>query len=169
MAESSGDTQPTGDKGEPAGRYTATVSCFVAGTPSQVFATLSDGWYYSGWVVGTSHVRAVDVDWPAVGSRIHHASGVWPAVLRDETVVEQVEPNSLLVLTAQGRPLGQARVVIKLAAEEDGTRVTMHETPTAGPGRWLHNPATAALLTRRNTESLARLTALAERRTQPAD
>ena len=65
------------------------------------------------------------------------------------------------------RDQGAADLVCELAAEHDGTRVTMHETPTAGPGRWLHNPATEALLTRRNTESLARLSALAERRTRP--
>lgn len=145
----------------------ATVTCYIAASPPQVFATLSNGWYYSNWVVGTSHVRAVDESWPAVGSRIHHAAGVWPLVGRDETVVDEVESDRLLVLTARGRPIGQARVVIELAAEHDGTRVTMHETPTAGPGRWLHNRATEALLSRRNTESLARLSALAERRTRP--
>ncbi len=145
----------------------ATVNCYIAAPPSQVFAALCDGWYYSGWVVGTSHVRAVDADWPAVGSRIHHAAGVWPLVTRDETLVEEVDLDHRLVLTARGRPLGEARVVITLAGESPGTRLTMEETPTAGPGQWLHNPATEALLIRRNTESLARLTALAERRTQP--
>jgi len=45
----------------------------------------------------------------------------------------------------------------------------MVETPIAGPGKWLHNPAAEALLIRRNQESLARLAALAERRTEPAD
>ncbi len=145
----------------------ATVDCFIAATPPRVFAVLSDGWYYSDWVVGTSHVRAVDEQWPAVGSRIHHAAGVWPLVMRDVTTVEQVEPERSLVLTARGRPLGEARVVITLAAERDGTRLTMEETPTAGPGRWLHNPASEALLIRRNAESLTRLSALAERRTIP--
>lgn len=43
----------------------------------------------------------------------------------------------------------------------------MSETPIAGPGKSLHNPATEALLTRRNIESLARLAALTERRTTP--
>lgn len=125
----------------------ATVDCFIAATPPRVFAVLSDSWYYSDWVVGTSHVRAVDEQWPAVGSRIHHAAGVWPLVMRDVTTVEQVEPERSLVLTARGRPLGEARVVITLAAERDGTRLTMEETPTAGPGRWLHNPASEGLLT----------------------
>lgn len=146
----------------------ATVTCHIAATPSEVFGVLADGWYYSDWVVGTSHVRAVETHWPAVGSRLHHAAGVWPLITRDETAVEQLEPGRL-VLTARGRPFGEARVVLNLAPDNGGTRITMHETPTAGPGRWLHNPITEALLTRRNTESLARLAALAERRTHPAD
>lgn len=145
----------------------ATVTCRIAVRPSQVFAVLGDGWYYSHWVVGTSHVRAVDPSWPAVGSRIYHATGGWPLVIRDETVVEQMERDRLLVLTARGRPVGEARVVLTLTAEGNGTHVSLQETPTAGPGRWLHNPLTEAVLRRRNVETLARLTALAERRTRP--
>jgi hypothetical protein len=45
----------------------------------------------------------------------------------------------------------------------------MHEAPVAGPGKWLHNPVTEAVLTRRNVETLARLTALVERHTTPND
>jgi uncharacterized protein YndB with AHSA1/START domain len=132
-----------------------------------VFAVLADGWLYSNWVVGTSHMRAVEANWPAVGSRLHHAAGVWPAVARDESVVEELEPDRRLVLTAKGRPFGEARVVIELEASGETTRITMTETPTAGPGKWIHNPLTEALLVRRNVEALARLAALAERRTQP--
>lgn len=144
----------------------AKVSCVIAASPAAVFAVLSEGWYYSDWVVGTSHVRAVDQDWPQQGSRLHHAVGVWPMVLRDESAVEQVIPDHLLVLTAKGRPLGEAKVTIELLAEGRGTRLNMTETPVAGPGRWLNNPVLQALLTRRNVESLARLTALVERRTK---
>jgi uncharacterized protein YndB with AHSA1/START domain len=147
----------------------ATVSKTVNASPGAVFAVLADGWLYSNWVVGTSHMRAVEADWPAVGSRLHHAVGVWPAVARDESVVEELEPNRRLVLTAKGRPLGEARVVIQLKPSGDATLVTMTETPIAGPGKWVHNPVTEALLIRRNVESLARLAALAERRTQPDD
>jgi uncharacterized protein YndB with AHSA1/START domain len=132
-----------------------------------VFAVLADGWLYSNWVVGTSHMRAVEANWPAIGSRLHHAAGVWPAVARDESVVEELEPDRRLVLTAKGRPFGEARVVIELEASGETTRITMTETPTAGPGKWIHNPLTEALLVRRNVEALARLAALAERRTQP--
>ena len=132
----------------------------IKATPAQTFEVLSDGWRYTNWVVGTSHMRAVEADWPAKGSRIFHAAGVWPMATRDETVVEEVEPDRRLVLLARGRPFGEARIVIELEADGDGTRVTMDETPVKGPGQWLHNPLTEALLVRRNTESLARLTAV---------
>ena len=147
----------------------AQVSRVIATTPEQVFAVLADGWAYSNWVTGTSHMRAVQADWPAAGSKIHHAAGVWPAVARDETVVEAVVDGQRLVLTARGRPFGEARVVIELTADAAGTRVDMGETPIAGPGKWLNTPATEALLTRRNTESLARLAAIVERRTEPEE
>jgi hypothetical protein len=145
----------------------ATNSTHMNAAPDDVFAVLADGWAYSNWVVGTSHMRAVEPEWPAVGSRLFHAVGAWPAVARDETQVEYVEKGRRLILIARGRPLGEAKVSIELAPEGDGCRVTMHETPIAGPGRWLHNPASEALLARRNVESLARLTAIAERRQHP--
>jgi hypothetical protein len=132
-----------------------TVDRFIAAPPSEVFSVLADGWTYSNWVVGTSHMRAVAADWPAVGSKLHHASGVWPLALRDESV------------TVKGRPFGEAKVVMTLTAEDDGTRVSMYEAPTKGPGKWLHNQATEALLIRRNVEALARLGAIAERHTSP--
>lgn len=147
----------------------AQVSRLISASPARVFAVLADGWSYSNWVTGTSHMRAVEADWPKVGSKIHHAAGVWPAVTRDETVVEAVVDGQRLVLTARGRPFGEARVVIELTADNGGTRVDMSETPIAGPGKWLNNRATEALLARRNIESLARLAAIVERRTQPLE
>ena len=145
----------------------ATVSARLAATPAQVFAVLADGWAYAGWVVGASHVRAVEATWPAVGSRLHHASGMWPAVVSDETRVEQVDPGRRLVLLACGGGLGDARVDLSLIPDGDGTRVTMVEHPTSGPGKWFHNPLADAVLHRRNTEALARLTCLVERPTSP--
>jgi uncharacterized protein YndB with AHSA1/START domain len=146
----------------------ATASRVIQATPEAVWEVLSDGWLYSNWVVGTSHMRAVESDWPATGSRLFHASGVWPLVARDETQVEVSEPSRRLVLIARGRPLGEARVVIELKPDGIGTAVTIHETPVAGPGKWVHNPATDGLLVRRNIETLARLAAIAERHTEPA-
>ena len=145
----------------------ATVKTHINVAPADVFAVLANGWYYSGWVVGTSHMQAVEETWPAVGSRLFHASGVWPVVLADETRVDEVTLDERLVMTARGRPFGEARVEINLAAEGDGTDVTFSETPLSGPGRWLHNRAADAVLHRRNVESLARLAAMAEQLTAP--
>jgi uncharacterized protein YndB with AHSA1/START domain len=147
----------------------ATVTHQIDADPEAVFAVLSDGWLYSNWVVGTSHVRAVESSWPAVASKLHHASGLWPFVTRDETVVEEVESARLLVLLARGRPLGEARVRLELAPSGTGTTVTMEEAPVSGPGKWFHSPVSEALLNRRNAESLHRLAALVERHTAPSD
>jgi uncharacterized protein YndB with AHSA1/START domain len=145
----------------------SSVTTHIAASPDEVFAVLSNGWYYSNWVVGTSHMRAVEADWPAPGARLFHASGIWPAALRDETQVEQVSPGERLVLIARGRPFGEARVEVIVAPEDGGTRVTLNETPIKGPGAWLHNPVSEAVLQRRNVESLARLAAIAENRARP--
>lgn len=147
----------------------ATVSRVIAAPPPQVFSVLADGWAYSNWVTGTSHMRAVEARWPQPGAKLHHAAGIWPAVIRDDTVVEHLTDNTRLELTARGRPFGEAKVIIELLPVPTGTQVTMTETPISGPGKWLHNPITEKLLTRRNTESLDRLAAIAERRTHPAD
>ncbi len=160
----------------------ATVTATMRATPDEVFAVLADGWAYAGWVVGASHVRAVEAGWPAVGSRLHHASGAWPLVMEDETRVEVVDPGRRLVLVARGSGLGEARVDLALVPERSddsdssddsggpagtSTRVTMAEEPVSGPGRWLHNPLADAVLLRRNTEALARLRCLVERPTSP--
>jgi uncharacterized protein YndB with AHSA1/START domain len=139
----------------------------VNATPAAVFDVLRDGWAYSNWVVGTSHMRAVEADWPAAGSRLFHSSGVWPLLVEDETQVEEMSPDHRLVLTARGRPLGQARVEITLGSEGTGTVVTLDEIPVQGPGRWFYNPLAERLLRHRNEETLARLAAIVERRASP--
>jgi len=148
----------------------ATVSVTIRATPAAVHAVLADGWAYAGWVVGASHVRAVQADWPAVGSRLFHARGTWPLLMEDHTVVEAVDPGRRLVLLAHGGRLGDARIELSLTPDGPNgghTRVTMVETPVAGPGKWVHNPIADALLTRRNTEALTRLGCLVERPTTP--
>ena len=81
----------------------------VAAPVDRVWAVLSDGFTYPAWVVGASHVRAVDEAWPAPGSRLHHSVGAWPVLLHDSTRVESVEEGRALVLLAHGRPIGDAR------------------------------------------------------------
>jgi uncharacterized protein YndB with AHSA1/START domain len=147
----------------------ATTSTHIDATRQEVFAVLSDGWLYSNWVVGTSHMRAVEADWPAVGSKLFHASGAWPLVARDETEILACEPGVRLALQARGRPFGVADIELRLTDDGDGCQVTMSETPSAGPGAWVNNPVNEAILLRRNIEALARLRAIAERRTAPSD
>src|SRR6476659_6586262 len=92
----------------------AEASVTVSASPERVFEVLSDGWQYAGWVVGSVKVRAVESDWPRPGTRIHHAVGAWPMILQDETKVEVCEAPSHLVLLARGRPLGEARVDLRM-------------------------------------------------------
>ena len=42
----------------------------VSATPEEVFDVLDDAYAYPKWVVGTRRVRAVDPEWPAVGSQL---------------------------------------------------------------------------------------------------
>jgi uncharacterized protein YndB with AHSA1/START domain len=133
--------------------------------PDPIFAVLADGWLYASWVVGASHVRSVDADWPAVGARIHHTVGPWPLVIRDQTEVLGSEPNSLLELHARMWPAGAARVRLTLLPHEGGgCEVRMTETIVEGPLRSLPQGAQDAILRPRNTESLSRLLDIARGR-----
>lgn len=148
-----------------------TVTTTVRGTPAEVFAVLADGWSYPGWVVGTSHVRAVEAAWPAVGARLFPTSGSWPVLLDGETRVEEMEPGRRLVLLVHAGGLGDARVDLSLVPDLPtgaSTTVTMVEEPVSGPAQWFQNPIGDALLQRRNAETLTRLAALVERPTAPA-
>jgi hypothetical protein len=122
-----------------------------------VFAVLSDGWTYSDWVVGTTHIRDVDATWPQVGAELHHKAGPWPLSLQDTSTVLW--------------PLGEAVVDIQLEAVAGGaTRVTMHEQFEQGPLVAARNKINDLLLHQRNVEALRRLGDIAERRvsrTQP--
>ena len=141
-----------------------TVRRTIAAPPGQVFDQLADGWIYSAWVVGASHIRDVDSDWPAVGTCIHHRVGPWPFSVDDVTEVVEVESGSSMVLHARAWPVGEARVELRIEPEGSGSVVTMSEAPTSGAGSWIDNPLQRFILRRRNIESLARLSGLAERR-----
>jgi uncharacterized protein YndB with AHSA1/START domain len=138
------------------------VSRVVDVPPYAVFAVLADGWLYAGWVVGSSHIRDVDENWPAVGARIHHSVGPWPVHIQDVTVVRAVEPGLSLSLEARGWPLGVAAVAVTLVPHGDGkTLVRMTEHIIRGPGKVLPAALQALFVKPRNTESLARLADLA--------
>lgn len=151
----------------------AVTTARVDAPAERVWAVLADGWSYPGWVVGASHMRAVDASWPAPGAQLHHAVGAWPLVVRDTTQVLAVQPGRRLLLRARGWPVGEADVELTLTPASAGddpagaTQVLMREEPVSGPFHRLRNPAFDWLIHRRNLESLGRLRALAQRPAQP--
>jgi hypothetical protein len=135
--------------------------------PRRIFAELADGWSYAGWVVGATHIRDVDAEWPAVGTRIHHRVGTWPATSADTTEVLEVEKDRRLVLQARAWPLGRATIDIELVAMGHSTQVVITEIPASGLAKVLDGPLLRPLLRRRNRETLRRLLDRAENRQRP--
>ena len=134
----------------------------VNASPATVFAVLSDGWLYTSWVVGAARIRDVDANWPAVDSRIHHSVGSWPVMISDQTIVSDMEPNSVLEMIARAWPAGEALVRIELEAHGAGTNVVMHEDARRGQATLVPGQVRELVLKRRNAESLKRLAYLAE-------
>jgi uncharacterized protein YndB with AHSA1/START domain len=132
--------------------------------PEVAFQVFEDGWLYALWVVGTSHIRDVDDEWPAVGSHIYHAFGAWPFVVRDQTEVLENDAPHRLVLQARAWPAGQARIELTLEPRDGGCRLYLDEYPVSGLGKALHNPLADKALHRRNVETLNRLAPLVEHR-----
>jgi uncharacterized protein YndB with AHSA1/START domain len=133
-------------------------------SPQAVWDVLSDGWLYPLWVVGATRMREVDDHWPAVGSRLHHSIGVWPAVIDDQTEVLESEPLRRLALRARGWPMGEAKVVLELEELGTTTNVRIIEDATAGPGALVPTPLRRPVLEWRNAETLERLALLVEGR-----
>ncbi|WP_332107771.1 SRPBCC family protein [Phytohabitans flavus] len=137
----------------------------MAVTPERIWAVLADGWTYSDWVVGTTHIRDVDPGWPAPGTQIHHKAGPWPLSIHDSTTVIAVDEFRELHLRPRVWPLGEAEVVITLMELDPGhTTVRLVENFHAGPLRGARTTINDLLLHSRNRESLHRLADLAERR-----
>ncbi|MFD5226379.1 SRPBCC family protein [Microbacterium sp. NPDC058342] len=133
-------------------------------TPEAVFEVLGDGWLYPSWVVGASRMRQVDHRWPADGAELHHSFGVWPMLINDRTVVEQLIPGRSMVMRARGWPVGEARVTIDVKRRGDGCVVRIQEEASAGPALLVPRIIMDALLRWRNAETLHRLAYLAEGR-----
>jgi uncharacterized protein YndB with AHSA1/START domain len=134
----------------------------IEASPKRVFSVLADPGSYAYWVVGSRKVRDADPDWPAVGSAFHHAVGIGPLQIRDETVVEAVKPGRMIQLKAKARPLGTARVTLELRRRRRGTDVTMTEKPGDLATTLIFNPLIHLLVRGRNEWSLERLKELAE-------
>jgi uncharacterized protein YndB with AHSA1/START domain len=138
----------------------------VEATREQVWAVLSDGWLYAGWVVGASRTRQVDPNWPAEGARIHHSVGSWPLLLDDDTEILTCRPERLLRLLARTRPLGESLVEIELKDRPGlgGCIVEIREDTVSGPGLLVPAPLRQLALVPRTRESLRRLDYLARGR-----
>jgi hypothetical protein len=146
----------------------ADVQLVINATPQQVYAVLADGWTYSDWVVGSAHIRAVDAEWPATGTAIHHKVGPWPVSIKDRTHAVVTDPPHRLVLRARAWPMGEATVDIMVQDAGSGrSLVRMAEDAHAGPMQWIQNKINDLILHHRNRESLHRLADLAERRVAP--
>jgi uncharacterized protein YndB with AHSA1/START domain len=149
---------------------TAAASVVIDASPERVFDVLSDGWKYAGWVVGASHVRAVEPEWPQVGSKIHHSVGFWPAVVKDASTVIRCERNERLVLDVAIWFVGRGTVDLelrRLPGPGDRTEVTMREEMHEGLLSKLPAAVVDPPITARNNETLRRLGAMAERHAEP--
>lgn len=140
------------------------VEVRVDAPPDRVFATLSDAWLLPVWVVGATHIRDVDGEWPAPGAKVHHQVGAWPLTLSDMTMVVECEAPRRLVLQGRAFPFGEVYIELVVEPDGDGSTVTMGEAPSYGPARVFDNPLQRKLLAARNRESLARLRSIVENR-----
>jgi len=137
---------------------------FIEAAPHDVFEVLGDGWLFPSWVVGASRIRDVDVTWPAVGAKIHHSFGVWPAVIDDSTSMLEWEHGVHAKFLARGWPVGEAEVAIDVQNRPGGCYVRMREHAVSGPGRFVPALVMDPVLSIRNREALQRLAWLAEGR-----
>jgi len=140
-----------------------TMNC----TPEDVFDVLADAWVFPTWVVGATRMRAVDAEWPAVGSELHHSFGVWPLVVNDTTTVLEWDPPRRMVMKPAGWPFGEALVAVEAKPRGDGCVVRITEIAVRGPGSWIPQPLLDIPLHLRNVETLRRLAFIAEGRTEP--
>jgi len=139
-------------------------SILIDASPDAIFDVLEDAYAYPKWVVGTRRIRGVDPEWPAVGSRFHHAVGNFVAELHDSTKILERRRAQFIELEVRFRPTGVAQVRVSLASATDGTRVTIEETPTGGPVQRLPRGVTDPLLGVRNALSLRRFRRLVRAR-----
>lgn len=140
----------------------STNTTVVDASLEQTFQVLSTARFYPRWVVGAKEYRDEDPGFPAVGTRFHHTVGIGPITLDDNTEVLELEPGHRIVLQARTRPLGTARVQLRIEPVADGTRIVLEEGPGDLFSRLLFNPIADALLKGRNVEALRRLKDIVE-------
>jgi uncharacterized protein YndB with AHSA1/START domain len=146
----------------------ATSERFMPVSPEAVWAALARPEGYGYWVVGSKEIRDADPNWPAPGARFHHTVGLGPLKVADHTESLECTPPHALVMRAKARPLGTARVTMRMVAKDGGTLVRMQENPDGLTSLLTLNPAVQLLTAGRNAESLARLEELALREAERA-
>jgi uncharacterized protein YndB with AHSA1/START domain len=147
----------------------AVIEKVVDVPPERVFAVLADGWTYSDWVVGISHIARVGADWPSAGSAVHYQVGAGQLGLRATITAVAADPPFNLVISPKVWPLGEYLVRIVLDALEGGrTKITFSEELVAGPLHMLRRKTTDGLLYLRGRETVHRLAELAVHRPAPA-
>ena len=128
-----------------------------------VFAILTDGWSYAGWVVGASRVRDVEAGFPEPGRSIHHSVGAWPLLIDDTTRALEYEPLRRLLLRVRVWPVGEGEVEFVATETAEGCRLVMREHTTSGPATLMPSAVADVMLRARNAETLERLALLAEK------
>jgi uncharacterized protein YndB with AHSA1/START domain len=133
----------------------------IPAPPERVFDALTDARTYPDWLVGAKRIRAIDDDWPAVGTAFHHTVGAGPLVLHDKTTMLHVDPPYEIRLRAGIGALGAAVVRFTLTPDDRGSRVEFTEEPERGLVRlgWrsIGRPLLRLGLWGRNAASLERL------------
>lgn len=138
----------------------ATTAVRIDARREDVFDRLIDPRTYPAWLAGAQRIRAVDPDWPAVGSRFHHRVGWGPLHLDDSTAVVRVDRPNELTLRASVGPLGKVLVRFRLHGSRP-TVVVFDEAPERGLvrvlGTTIGRMALKAGIWGRNTVSLQQL------------
>jgi Polyketide cyclase / dehydrase and lipid transport len=130
--------------------------------PDDVFDHLLDAWRYPQWLLGASAIRAVDDDWPAVGSRFHHRVGFGPLKVNDRSKILEIDPPRLLKLHVRATPATQGIVTFTVEPTAEGSVLWLEEGPALRLGETLR-PVLDPITHVRNKASLRNLSELMQR------
>jgi uncharacterized protein YndB with AHSA1/START domain len=126
-------------------------------SPDEVFEHLLDPWEYPSWLLGASDMRAVDDDWPEVGSSFHHRVGFGPVNVNDRSQILELDRPRKLVLKVRATPLVQGIVTFTVEALSGGGSVLWLQEEPAIPGAEVLRPVLDPPTHLRNQRSLSRL------------